>query len=329
MELPFSRVLVTGGTGFIGDCLVGHLLRHGCVVKVFSRGVSPALRMAATVELLKGDIRDPIAVRHAVRGSEIVFHLAAWNGASGAGEDAEALWATNVDGTRHVLDAARVAGVRRVVHFSSVKALGETTGERANGSSGATTYGRSRLAAEQLVEEAAHAGALQVCCLRLPLVWGPGHRGNLYRMLAAIDRGRFPPLPSLDNRRSLVHVDDVVQAAMLAAAHPAASGKTYTVTDGGAYSGTELYELLLQALGRKTPRWRVPLPALRALAWLGDALGLVYPRVPFDSSALTKLTASAHYDERRLQEELGYTPAVTVQRGLPAFVDWYREQSRA
>ncbi len=326
MDLP-SRILVTGGTGFIGRCLVSRLKEHRCIVRVLCRGES-ATDEGDGVETVIGDVQDAHTVRAAMDGVEAVFHLAAWNGAPKARVSLEELSRINVEGTRNVVAAAAAVGVERFVHFSSVKVLGETTDDRNYSTAAASTYAKSRLEAEQLVMDVAGISPFRVCCLRLPLVWGPGHRGNLYRMLAAIDRAKFPPLPAVSNRRSLVHVEDVVQAALLAASHPAASGKTYIVTDGGGYSGTKLYELLSGALGRETSSWRVPLSVLRAVALVGDAAALVYPNVAFNSAVLAKLTASAYYEDRRLWDELGYLPTVSLEVGLPGFIHWYREQSR-
>ncbi len=323
--LPYSRVLVTGGTGFIGRHLVVELRRAGCAVTVLCRSESAAKGDPSVVTVL-GDVRDPTAVARAMRDVEVVFHLAAWNGAQRPGDTVDELVQTNVDGTRQVLYAARAAEVKRLVHFSSVKVLGETT-DGAAGQASLSPYGKSKREAEQLVGDAEALSPLVVCCLRLSPVWGPGHRGNLYRLLAAIDRGRVPPLPALRNKRSLVHVDDVVQVALRAASHPAAPGKTYTVTDGHAYSGTEIYESLASALGRRIPAWRVPLWALLAAARLGDLIAVTRYAWPFDSAALLKLVASAYYEDARLEEELGFKPMIDLERGLPSFVAWHRRES--
>lgn len=315
-------VLVTGGTGFIGCHLVARLVMVTPRVRVLSRGVTRADPVPG-VEYVSGDIRDPAAARAATFGIDTVFHLAAWNGSPDPGQGAEACRRTNVDGTRHLLDAAGAAGVRRLVHFSSVKATGETS-EGAPGDTPADLYGQSRLDAETIAMRPREDG-LEVCCLRLPMVWGPGHRGNLYRMLAAIDRGRFPPLPPMRNKRSLVHVSDVVEAALLAAARPRAAGRTYTVTDGGAYSGSYLYEALVLALGQRLPRWRVPLFALTAAARVGDAARRIVGRpVGFDSSVLGKIARTAYYQDAAIGADLGYCPAMPFERGLPTFVAWYR-----
>jgi len=95
--------------------------------------------------------------------------------------------------------------------------------------------------------------------LRLSMVYGPTRKGNLPRMIEAVTKGRFPPLPETGNKRSMVHVDDVVQAAMLAAERPESVGQTYVVTDGPPYSTRQIYECICEALGRDAPKWHVPI----------------------------------------------------------------------
>jgi len=279
--------------------------------------------------MVVGDLHDSQTMKDVMAGSEVVFHLAGKAHALDEGpRDVAAYQAVNVDGTKHTLDGAIAAGVRRLVFFSSVKAMGEESSECQDESSEArplTHYGRSKLAAERLVFEYGRQGQLAVTCLRLPMVYGLGNRGNLFRMISAIDRGMFPPLPATQNRRSMVHISNVVEAAVLAGNHPDARGRCYIVTDERAYSTRELYEAISRALGRPVPRWSVPLSVLAALAHVGDLLGRIRgQRVYFDSDALAKLTGSAWYSAARISRELGYRPLVSFDAALPGMIVWYR-----
>jgi UDP-glucose 4-epimerase len=143
--------------------------------------------------------------------------------------------------------------------------------------------------------------------LRLPLVYGPGWKGNLAKMADAVARGRFPPLPRLENRRSLVHVEDVVQALLLAATNPVADGKIYLVTDGRAYSTRQIYEWMCEAAGRRVPAWAVPLRLLRLAAKTGDLIERLTRRsAPINSQRLEKLLGSAWFSSARIERELGF-----------------------
>ena len=188
-----------------------------------------------------------------------------------------------------------------------------------------TPYGRSKLEAERVALEIGRRTGIHVTCLRFPLVYGPGNKGNLFRMIAAIDRGVFPPLPEFGNRRSMVHVVDVVQAAVLAAETPAANGQCYIVTDGRLYSTRKLYELICRALGKPIPCWHAPQWTLRGLGKVGDVIGRIRgKRFLFDSDALDKLIGMAWYSSEKIAHQLGYQPSITFPDALPELVAWYR-----
>jgi nucleoside-diphosphate-sugar epimerase len=325
-----KSALVTGASGFIGSHLVARLVQADHAVRVVLHERFNTTDWPKNVEVVRGDVCDANAMKAAAVGVDTVFHLAGKTHALSEIEGNEAGYRSlNVEGTRHVLDAAVAGGARRFVFFSSVKAIGEESSECRDESWAAaplTAYGRSKLAAEALVFEYGQRGQLGVTCLRLPLVYGRGNRGNLFRMMVAIDRGVFPSFPPLENRRSMVHVSNVVAAAMLAADHPAACGRCYIVTDARAYSTRELYEAIRRGLGKGVPRWSVPVGVLAMLGRMGDCLGrLRGRRIGFDSEALAKLTGSAWYSATRISRELGYRPLVSFETALPDMIAWYRE----
>jgi len=126
-------------------------------------------------------------------------------------------------------------------------------------------------------------------------------------MIAAIDRGVFPPLPQYPGKRSLIHVQDAVEAAILVAQRPEAAGKVYIVAEPRPYSSREIYEIVMRALGRKAPGWHVPRAVLASTALIGD-LGerIARRKLPFDSAALSKLSLPAMYSAARIERELGF-----------------------
>lgn len=269
-------------------------------------------------------------MKRATASADTVFHLAGKTHALSEVEQGETVYHNvNVSGTRNLLEGAVAGGARRFVYFSSVKTMGEETSEcfdESREARPATAYGRSKLAAERLVLDCGKRAELHVVCLRLPLVYGPGNKGNLFRMIAAIDRGFFPPLPPVQNCRSMVHVTNVVEAALLAATSPAANGQCYIVTDGRPYSTRELYEMICHGLGRRIPQWSIPIGILRVLGYMGDAAGRIRRRrFVFDSDALEKLIGSAWYSSERISRELGYHPSMTFPEALPELIAWYRK----
>lgn len=322
--------LVTGATGFIGAALARRLRANGVRV----RGLARSARPPAADELVVADLAEQALDPRWLADVDTVYHLAAKTHDLAAAGDAESDYRrVNVEGTRRLLAAAAAHPPRRLVFASSVKAQGEG-GPLQLDESGAprptTAYGRSKLAAERLVSDAAARGGYEAVCLRFPLVYGPGQKGNLQRMLAAIDRERFPPPPDNGNRRSMLHVENAVDALTLAAAHPAAAGCVYLVTDARPYSTRELYDWAREALGKRRRAWSVPEWAFRGLAAAGDGLGaLLGRRVGFDSEAYDKLLGSAWYSAGKIARELGYRPARDLRGAMAELVADYRARQPA
>jgi len=220
------------------------------------------------------------------------------------------------------LEVAQEAGVRRFVCFSSVKAMNEGGPDcldEATACHPETPYGKSKLAAERLVMAGDYVPEPVV--LRLSMVYGPAMKGNLPRMVEAVDKGRFPPIPEFGNRRSMVHVEDVVQAALLAAERPEAVGQIYIVTDGQPYPTRQLYEWICEALGKPVPAWQISKIILKVLARVGDLIGNVGGRrFLFDSDALEKLAGSAWYSSKKIEQELGFQAKHHLRESLPEIV---------
>jgi UDP-glucose 4-epimerase len=298
-----KTALVTGADGFIGTALRKRLEGMGARVYRLSR----TAHGANSIPIDLG--RDPIGFED-VR-PEAVFHLAGRVHAidEGAAAEAEHMRVT-VEGTRYLLQAAAEAGTKVFVFFSSVAVMPEGSASELDETAQAaptTPYGRAKLRAEELVLGMNGKAGMRTVSLRLPMVYGPGHKGQLPRMISAIDRGRFPPLPEYPGKRSLVHVEDAVDAAILVAEKPEAAGQVYIVAEPRAYSSREIYEIVLESLGRRPPGWHVPRALLASTALIGD-LGerLTRRRLPFDSVALSKLSRPALYSPAKIQRELGF-----------------------
>ncbi|ADE16644.1 NAD-dependent epimerase/dehydratase [Nitrosococcus halophilus Nc 4] len=319
------KALITGATGFIGQHLVATLLPRGNSIRVLVRNVEKAKAIWPTSSLgvFQGDLAESLTLGNLCEGVDTVFHLASGSFVEDddSGEAERLHRKVSVEGTGELLKLAAQAGVKRFIFISSVKAMGEGGRECLDEASPAapqTAYGRAKLAAERVVLEAGRTYGMQVCNLRLPMVYGGGHKGNLPRMAMAIDRGWFPPLPKVENRRSMVHVDDVVQAMLLVAENPQASHQTYIVTDGYTYSSRQIYILLCQALGRHVPWWYFPAGLLRVGAKAGDLAERVLHRsVPLNSQVVYKLIGSAWYSCAKIRRELGYRPRHSLETALP------------
>ena len=327
---PIDLALVTGASGFLGRALCERLVSTGTRVLALMRRPADG----PWDEVLITDLSNSAPAVGSLRGVHTVFHLAGKAHAlDEVVADDDAYRRINVEGTRRLLDTVAEARAHGVIFFSSVKAMGEGGPGCLDESAPEipeTPYGRSKLEAEHLMLDAGTRFGLHTVNLRLTPVYGPSSKGNLSNMLSAVASGRFPPLPKTTNKRSMVHVDDVMEAAILAASRSDASGQTYILTDGRAYSTHELYALMRESVGKGVPRWYIPHAALRAAAFAGDCLGrLRGRRVGFDSDALKKLTSSAWYSASKITRELGFTPTRDLQLALPEMVARLEHDSRS
>jgi UDP-glucose 4-epimerase len=308
-----QTVLVTGATGFIGRSLMQRLLEKRMRVHTLSRTLPAVGPEQAEGVFFQGDIADSALLAKACAGVDTVFHLAGY--AHVNQHDAAELQRINVEGTRALLNAAIAAGVRRIVFFSSILA---DPGLNPEGSA----YGRSKLAAETLLLEAASAGQIEVCCLRPANVYGLGMKGNLLTMIKLVQRGLLPPLPVPSAPLSLVGNRDLCEAALLAAQAPQANGQVYAVTDGKTYTMKGVEISVRRALGRAPRSWHTPLPVfymafatlemLGKLLRLADAPGLRSYRALRDGSVVSS---------EPIQQELGYNPAGSLTDELPGILD--------
>lgn len=308
-------MLVTGATGGIGRRLVEQLTASGVPTKVLVRE-DPTTEFAALVVLQRGDLVGGAGLEEALAGVDVVFHLASYAPQSDepAPEDNPLHSQVTVEGTARLLRMARQAGVKRLVFASSTRVI--------DGS--ASVYAAAKTEAERLIRE--ERGAMEWVILRVAPVYGFADKGSIAQLVRAIDAGRLPPLPELGDRRSLVHVDDVLQALLLAAVHPAANGRIYTVTDFEVYSMRRIYLAIAAALG-KPVRKGVPRWLLRSAARAGDlAGGLLRRRMPFDSRRYRQLVKSAWFDGGAIGSELGFHPGWRLETALPPLIEAYRQK---
>lgn len=299
--------LVVGAKGFIGRRLLG----TGDRALVRSRAGLPC-------EVV-GDLLDPASLATACQDVATVFHCAGFAHAVGT-IDAQAHWRINFEGTRNLVDAAGQAGVRRFIFLSSVKAMADPGRDSADEDwpgVPTTPYGQAKRAAEDAVLEAGARYGMHVVNLRLAMVYGRGGRGNLQRMAQGMRAGWFPPLPETGNRRSLVHVDDVVAVLRLVAERPEANGRTYIVADPQAYSGRQIQEAIRAVLHRQTGRWAIPEGLLRTGGRWGDRLeGWLRRPLPLNSAVIARLLDSECYAPTRLERELGWRARIGLMEGL-------------
>lgn len=306
--------LVTGATGFLGATLVRRLVAAGTPVRILRRASSSLDLLgdaAGLVEHAEGDVTDWRAVRAAVSGTAQVYHAAAYVGFGGR-KDREALMAVNVGGTANVVDAAREAGVDRLVHVSSIAALGRTLPPRRmidetavwRPSKANTAYAVSKHLAEMEVQRAVAEG-LDAVIVNPALIFGPGRPGeNTMQIAQKLREGTLPAVPA--GGTCVVDVEDVAAGMERAMAH-GRTGERYLL-GGENLLWREILGQLAEVLGVEPPRvtlTRRPALALAAASAAWAALTRTRPLITFE----TARTASAvyRYDHTKAVEALGCT----------------------
>ena len=315
-----SSVLVTGANGFIGRAACEVLSQRGYRVKRAVRSI-PSDTGAQADTVVIGDIAETPQWIPALRGVESVLHLAgrAHSMPNSDPDSPKAFNRTNVIGTEALARAALAAGVRRLVFVSSIKVNGESTKEQpfreTDPPRPEDDYGRSKCEAESRLRAISAQSGLEVVIVRPPLVYGPGVKGNLARLLSVLDREIPLPLGAVDNCRSLVGVANLVDALHLCIEHPSAAGHTFLLGDGTELSTPALIRLLAGALDRRARLLSVPVPLLRLAARATH------------SAALQRLIDSLRIDTTLVRTSLGWVPPYSVEQEIDAMVKAYRGQA--
>jgi nucleoside-diphosphate-sugar epimerase len=317
-----SEVLVTGATGFVGSALVRGLLLRGHSVRVAIRRHAPHLPLAAK-RFGIGAMED-CDWSESLSGAQVVVHAAARVHVmrETATNPLEAFRRVNVASTLSLARAAAALGVKRFVFLSSIKALGESTTQGQPFAPRDTPapldpYGISKLEAEEGLRAIAAETSLELTVVRLPLVYGPGVRGNFRTMMSWLRRGVPLPLGRVRNQRSLVGLDNLVDFLCLCAAHSRAAGQTFHVSDGQDLSTTELLRGLGFALGH--PARLVPIPE----AWLFALLHTMGK-----DSLATRLFGSLQVDGSSTQSILGWRPPSDVTAELRRTAESFLRETR-
>jgi len=320
-------VFLTGGTGFIGRNLAVKLARRGHHVRCLVRDPAGAswMREHPGLDPVRGDIGDPDSLRRCLEGAEAVFHLAGVTKAASRDEYLR----VNGRGTEHVASAVAAADerIRKVLLVSSLAVAGPRTAAnpaREEDEPGPITwYGESKLLGERLLLE--RCGHLPWTIVRPPVVYGPFDR-DVFLYFKAAASGFVPLLRGGTMELSLVHVEDLTDAILLAGFSPEAHGKRYYVSDGAVHTTRGLADLLRMILGRGAI---LPVPAslLRAAGLLCDAGARLTgkPALLNGQKVRESLQDGWVCSDERIRKELGYAPRVGIEHGFRSTLAWYRE----
>lgn len=301
-------------------------MARGHEVRALVRDPARTADLAGTkLELVEGDLRDPAALARAVTGVDVVYHIAAIYRQAGVSRDTYR--AVNATAVGQLVEAAGQAGVRRVVHCSTVGVHGDIEHPPANEDAPlkpGDIYQETKLEGEQLAREAGERSRIEVTIVRPSGIYGPGDR-RLLKLFRGVARQRWITLGSGQIYYHLTYIDDLVEGFRLCGEDPRAANRTYILAGGEAPTLNELVKTVSDVAGVPTPRWHLPVWPFWAAGAVCEAvcvpLGVEPPlyrrRVDF-------FTKSRAFDISRARAEIGYSPSVDLRDGIRRTLDWYR-----
>lgn len=319
------KALVTGASGFTGGYLVKNLLDHNYFVRVLVRPTSNIGSLKAqNVEIVFGDLTSEPEVEEAVKGVDVIFHVAAAYRTAGIPDSA--YYDVNVGGTRNILNAAVKFSVQRVVHCSTGGVHGHVEHPPASETAPfrpGDIYQKSKLDGEQLALEYNKTKGLSTTVVRPIGIYGPGDMRMLkmYRMIYA---GKFIMFGNGKTLYHLTHVTDIVEGMRLAAETSGAKGQAYLLA-GDEYITLNQFALLVaEALNVKPPRHHFPVWPVYFAGFLCEKI-CVPLRVepPIFRRRVDIFIKDRAFSNAKAKKELGFAPKVGIREGIQTTAEWY------
>ncbi len=335
------KVLVTGAAGFVGNHLVEMLVERGDEVRALVRPGEDidCLRTLPGVELIYGDLTNPPSLKRAVQGMQRIYHIAAKTGPWGP---EKVYQATNVQGLADLIFAAMEAGVRRIVHTSSITVYGHRLRDIVTEDhpyyAENNPYSRSKIAGEKLIFRLVKEHSAPVVIVRPAWVYGPRDGASFSRFVNFVASGKGRLLGTGNNIVPVVYVRDVAQGLIKAGdASDEAVGRAYNIADDRRVTQAEYLNTIADAL--KVPRVsrKLPFSAIYLAGWSAEALWRVGATLspqfkqtppPLMTYGVTLLGGDQRFSIDRARRELGYVPQVDVKHGVATGVQWYLDQTK-
>jgi UDP-glucose 4-epimerase len=323
------KFFVTGATGFIGLRLASELQNCGFDVVALGRKA----QIGPWVRFVEQDYNKSVDVQcDLLKDIDCVIHLAGIAHAESGVYKWADYYKINTESTTNLVEAAGKSGVKKFVFVSSIKACadpGEQCVDESWNKEPVDDYGRSKLLAEQAVIEISGKYDMDYVIVRPALVYGTNIKGNLLKMISAIDSGKFPSVPSVTNKRSLVHVADLCKALVLVANSEKAFSNTYIVSDQQYYSTRDIYEIMLGALEKPAKNFQIPKLCFNILAKIGDVIeSTSNKKMPLNSVSLKKLFGSACYKSDKITKHLGFKAEYTLYSAMPEIVKSFKKSQK-
>ncbi|BBX95389.1 3-beta-hydroxysteroid dehydrogenase [Mycobacterium lacus] len=341
LTTELGRVLVTGGSGFVGANLVTTLLDRGHQVRSFDRAPSP-LPQHPKLEVLQGDITDAAVCAAAVDGIDTIFHTAAiielMGGASVTDEYRQRSYAVNVEGTKNLVRAGQKAGVKRFVYTASNSVV--MGGQPISGGDETLPYTKrfndlyteTKVVAEKFALSQNGVDGMLTCSIRPSGIWGRGDQTMFRKLFESVVAGHVKVLvggknAKLDN--SYVH--NLIHGFILAAEHlvpgGTAPGQAYFINDAEPINMFEFARPVLTACGERWPRMRVSGRLVRdaMLVWQRLHFRFGLPKPMLEPNAVERLYLDNYFSIAKAERELGYRPLYTTEQAMAECLPYYKE----
>ena len=313
------KILVTGVSGFVGQSLIRELklknIRFVGIVRELSLS-----NLDGMIEV--SDFSIPNIWQKPLANCDVVIHLAARVHVMREVTESPlmAFLDINLKGTLSLAEAAAKAGVKRFIYVSSIKVNGESTTNKkfieTDIPNPLNPYAISKWEAEKALRKIEQETGMELVILRPPLIYGPRVKANFASLLKLVDKGLPLPLLGINNKRSLIFLDNFVDAIITCVMHPNAAGKTYLVSDGEDVSMAQLVKKIAVSLNRPSYLFYFPLIVIRLIAKL---IG--------KTSSINRVTESLVIDSSKIRKELDWRPPFTIDQGLKITADAYRKIS--
>jgi len=317
-----EKVLVTGATGFIGAALCKRLLEEGLPVHGTVRSIGPMILPQGVVSVQLESIEKKYEWDTIINDTETVVHLAARVHVmkNSVADLFSEYCKVNVSGSGSLAQAAATCGVKRFIFMSTVKVNGEEsakTYKETDKPAPRDPYAISKLQAEQRLRKIAAESGMELVILRPPLVYGPGVKASFLRLLKVVERGIPLPLASINNRRSLIFLENLLDAIVTCINHPRAAGQTFLISDGRDLSTPELIRMMAETMGRKARLFSFPPGMLKTMG-----------KITGRSAEIDRLIGSLCVDSSKIRTMLGWKPPYSPEEGIRETVLWYKKNGK-
>ncbi len=325
------KYLVTGANGFIGPWLIKRLVSkgHSCRCMVRSKKKAEGIFDFPHIELVEGDVTDKGSLKNIASGMDGLFHLATLGHVHNFKVPESMFYDVNVEGTKNILDEAMQAGVKKIVHCSSVAAMGICIDIPANEVSECHPhhpYGKSKLYAEEMVRAMCNKTGLPAVIVRFSMVYGPGDWRDMLRITRLVKRRIIPKIGNRKKMTPLIHVEDAAEGLILAM-EKGRPGETYLLTNKNSEPFDRILKIIEKAIGKKCITFWVPEWAALTAASVIEGLSHISGKSPFITKKNIESTiADRVFSIEKAQRELGFNPSVDPAKGLSDTVLWYSER---